>query len=231
MLNAGSSSLKYQVVDPASGRGSRARPGRADRQRRGPADPPRPSGRGERGARGRRPPGRARGRARRCSPGPGSSESGLLAVGHRVVHGGPTLTRPHVVDDEVLAEIEHVARLAPLHNPPAVAGIRSARAAFPDLPQVAVFDTAFFAALPAAAATYAARPGRWPTRAGHPAVRRARHQPRVRRRRGRRGSSGRPADGAATRSCCTSATARPPRRSGAAGRSTPRWGSPRWRGW
>ena len=85
----------------------------------------------------------------------GVDQSGLRAVGHRVVHGGPNLVRAHVVDDEVLAEIEHVARLAPLHNPPAVAGIRSARAAYPGLPQVAVFDTAFFADLPPASATYA----------------------------------------------------------------------------
>jgi acetate kinase len=60
-----------------------------------------------------------------------------------------------VVDDEVLTEIEHAARLAPLHNPPAVQGIRSARAAYPELPQVAAFDTAFFADLPAPASTYA----------------------------------------------------------------------------
>ena len=79
----------------------------------------------------------------------------LLAVGHRVVHGGPRLVRPTVVDDDVLAEIDALSRLAPLHNPPAVAGIRSAREQFPDTPQVAVFDTAFFAGLPPAAATYA----------------------------------------------------------------------------
>jgi len=81
--------------------------------------------------------------------------SDLLAVGHRVVHGGPHLTRATVVDDDVLAEIEALARLAPLHNPPAAAGIRSARQHFPGISQVAAFDTAYFADLPAAAATYA----------------------------------------------------------------------------
>jgi acetate kinase len=79
----------------------------------------------------------------------------LLAVGHRVVHGGARFTAPTLVDDDVEAGIEELVELAPLHNPAALAGIRATRTAFPDLPQVAVFDTAFFADLPAAAATYA----------------------------------------------------------------------------
>ena len=79
----------------------------------------------------------------------------LLAVGHRVVHGGARYTAATVVDDEVENGIEELAELAPLHNPPALAGIRAARSAFADVRQVAVFDTAFFAGLPAAAATYA----------------------------------------------------------------------------
>lgn len=81
----------------------------------------------------------------------------LAAVGHRVVHGGPDLTTPVVVDDGVLAGIEAASRFAPLHNPPAVAGIRAAREEFPALAHVAVFDTGFFggsSGLPAAAATY-----------------------------------------------------------------------------
>jgi acetate kinase len=79
----------------------------------------------------------------------------LSAVGHRVVHGGPRHTTPELVDDGLLASIDDLARLAPLHNPPAAAGIRRAREAFADVPQVAAFDTAFFAALPDAASTYA----------------------------------------------------------------------------
>ena len=86
--------------------------------------------------------------------GPDLDEAGILAVGHRVVHGGPDFSDPMVIDDAVLTEIEELSPLAPLHNPAAVAGIRAARAEF-DVPQVAVFDTAFFAGLPAAAATYA----------------------------------------------------------------------------
>ena len=80
---------------------------------------------------------------------------GVVAVGHRVVHGGPKLYRPTVIDDVMVGELEELAPLAPLHNPPAVLGIRVARKVLPDLPHVAVFDTAFFHDLPAAAATYA----------------------------------------------------------------------------
>ena len=80
---------------------------------------------------------------------------GLVAVGHRVVHGGPDLYRPTLIDDALIAELEELAPLAPLHNPPAVLGIEVAREALPDLPHIAVFDTAFFHDLPPAAATYA----------------------------------------------------------------------------
>ncbi|MCX2932713.1 acetate kinase [Mycobacterium sp. CVI_P3] len=80
---------------------------------------------------------------------------GLVAVGHRVVHGGQDLYRPTVVDDALVAKLQELAPLAPLHNPPAVLGIEVARRVLPELPHVAVFDTAFFHDLPAAAATYA----------------------------------------------------------------------------
>ena len=80
---------------------------------------------------------------------------GLVAVGHRVVHGGAVFYRPTLVDDAVVDELKHVSMLAPLHNPPAIQGIEVARKMLPDVPHVAVFDTAFFHHLPAAAATYA----------------------------------------------------------------------------
>ena len=79
----------------------------------------------------------------------------LLAVGHRVVHGGGRYRSVVLVDDAVERDIEDLVELAPLHNPQALAGIRATREALPGLPQAAVFDTAYFADLPEAAATYA----------------------------------------------------------------------------
>lgn len=79
----------------------------------------------------------------------------LAAVGHRVVHGGLRFTQPTRIDDEVLAAVADLVPLAPLHNPPNLAGIRATLALLPRIPQVAVFDTAFHRTLPPAAATYA----------------------------------------------------------------------------
>ena len=79
----------------------------------------------------------------------------LSAVGHRVVHGGEVFYEPTLITDEVVAAIDALSMLAPLHNPANVTGIRSAREMLPDVPQVAVFDTAFFHGLPDAAKTYA----------------------------------------------------------------------------
>ena len=72
-----------------------------------------------------------------------------------MVHGGRKFSAPVLVDDAVLAAIKDLVPLAPLHNPANLAGIEVARAALPDVPQVAVFDTAFHHTLPEAAATYA----------------------------------------------------------------------------
>ena len=91
--------------------------------------------------------------------------AGLDAVGHRVVHSGPRLVDPVVVDDDVLAEIDALSSIAPLHNAPALEAIGEARAALPDLPHVAVFDTAFHATLPERAVTYAL-PATWRDRWG-----------------------------------------------------------------
>ncbi|MFF5175494.1 acetate/propionate family kinase [Micromonospora sp. NPDC000089] len=81
--------------------------------------------------------------------------TGLAAVGHRVVHGGRRFSEPVLIDDAVFAAIQELVPLAPLHNPANLAGIEVAREALPDVPQVAVFDTAFHHTLPEAAATYA----------------------------------------------------------------------------
>jgi acetate kinase len=75
----------------------------------------------------------------------------LAAVGHRVVHGGAAFVAPVLVDDEVLAKLDALSPLAPLHQPHNLAGIRAAQAVRPGLPQVACFDTAFHATQPAVA--------------------------------------------------------------------------------
>jgi acetate kinase len=77
------------------------------------------------------------------------------AVAHRVVHGGARFREPVVIDDEVERELAALVDLAPLHNRPALTAIESARVALPDVPHVAVFDTAFHATLPPEASTYA----------------------------------------------------------------------------
>lgn len=89
-----------------------------------------------------------------------SVPAGVGAVAHRVVHGGERFREPVVIDDAVERELTAVAELAPLHNRPALAAVEQARAALPDVPHVAVFDTAFHATIPAHASTYAV-PARW----------------------------------------------------------------------
>lgn len=88
-------------------------------------------------------------------PGSGVDLKRLTAVGHRVVQGGAEFSAPTIIDDEVEREIAKLSTLAPLHNPPNLAGITAAREAFPQLPHVAIFDTAFHSTLPEAAYTYA----------------------------------------------------------------------------
>ena len=92
--------------------------------------------------------------------GPDLAGTDLVAVGHRVVHGGDRFDQPTLVDDAVLAEIRELTALAPLHNPANATGIEVARKAFPDVPHIAVFDTAFHRTLPPAAYTYAV-PREW----------------------------------------------------------------------
>ncbi|HZQ16492.1 MAG TPA: hypothetical protein VFA82_06930 [Gaiellaceae bacterium] len=81
------------------------------------------------------------------------------AVAHRIVHGGERFREPVVIDDAVLAELEQLVELAPLHNAPALRALADARRALPDVPHVAVFDTAFHATLPPVASTYAVPAG------------------------------------------------------------------------
>ncbi|MFF0744036.1 acetate kinase [Streptomyces sp. NPDC004111] len=90
-----------------------------------------------------------------ASDGLGLDSPELAAIGHRVVHGGLKFSAPTVVTDEVLAEIQRLVPVAPLHNPANITGIRTAQSLRPDLPQVAVFDTAFHTTMPEYAARYA----------------------------------------------------------------------------
>ncbi len=80
--------------------------------------------------------------------------SQISAVGHRVVHGGEKFTCSVRIDDAVLDAIKEVQHLAPLHNPPNIAGIEAAQAVLPEAPHIAIFDTAFHQTMPAHAYTY-----------------------------------------------------------------------------
>ncbi len=144
VVNAGSSSLKAALVDPVSGTRSLTALG----ERLGTPD--------------------ARlvlDGSEQALPGAGHRQAlgavlaavdtaRVVGVGHRVVHGGRR-SASALVDDEVVADVEQVTALAPLHNPAALEGIAAARALLPDLPHVAVFDTAFHTTLPPAAHRYA----------------------------------------------------------------------------
>lgn len=87
------------------------------------------------------------------------------AVGHRVVHGGPSYRESVRLDDQVLTDLDAIADLAPLHNPRALAAVRAVGGLLPSTPAVAAFDTAFHATIPDAAATYAV-PREWNHRFG-----------------------------------------------------------------
>ncbi len=76
------------------------------------------------------------------------------AIGHRIVHGGEMFSQSVIIDDKVIEEIEKCIDLAPLHNPAGVAGIRAARKVLPEIPMVAVFDTAFHQTMPTKAYIY-----------------------------------------------------------------------------
>lgn len=133
VLNAGSSSVKYQVIDPDSGL-SLANGAREDIGRGG-------------------------------APSIDHALSSILdsldadlaidAVGHRVVHGGALYRDAAIITPEVVADIEGLSAVAPLHNPANIAGIRAAQKALPDVLHVAVFDTAFHQTMPEEAFTYA----------------------------------------------------------------------------
>lgn len=87
--------------------------------------------------------------------GVGVQDLNLIAVGHRVVHGGPEFSKPAIIDDEVLEKLRGIIPLAPLHNPAHIDGMVNARTLLDTIPHVAVFDTSFFQSMPDRAARYA----------------------------------------------------------------------------
>ncbi|MBL1102246.1 acetate kinase [Streptomyces coffeae] len=139
VLNSGSSSVKYQLLDMADG--TRLASGIVERIGEGPV--------ADHAAALKQ----VADELARQDLGLDSPE--LAAVGHRVVHGGTRFTEPALITDDVVEEIEKLIPLAPLHNPANVTGIKVARELRPDLPQVAVFDTAFHSTMPESAARYA----------------------------------------------------------------------------
>ncbi|MFL6176895.1 MAG: acetate/propionate family kinase [Ornithinibacter sp.] len=155
VVNAGSSSLKYQLIDATSGvtvavglvseigGASRHRHETSGGRHEGRLDCP------DHGA------AFAAARAALAEHGPRVDGADLVAVGHRVVHGGRRFTEPVAVDDDVIAALRTLSPLAPLHNPANIEGIVRAQAAFPGIPHVAVFDTGFHRTLPPEAYTYA----------------------------------------------------------------------------
>ncbi|MGW7573127.1 acetate kinase [Streptomyces sp. NPDC054765] len=159
VLNSGSSSVKYQLLDMHDG--SRLAAGLVERIGEGAsrlAHSPLHSGGATRDTEGAIADHEAALKAvaaELAADGLGLDSPELAAIGHRVVHGGLKFTEPTVIDDAVLQEIERLVPVAPLHNPANITGIRTARALRPDLPQVAVFDTAFHTTMPEYAARYA----------------------------------------------------------------------------
>ena len=154
LLNAGSSSIKYQVIDAdnedvlASGIIQRIgdESGTIDH---------RVDGQTHHQTRGFPNHGRALTVLVQMFDEFGPKLASVKAVGHRIVHGGSLFNSTTVINDEVIEHLREVSPLAPLHNPPGIAGIEAAMRSLPDVPHVAIFDTAFFSTLPAEAYTYA----------------------------------------------------------------------------
>jgi acetate kinase len=159
VLNCGSSSIKYQLVDVADG--SALAKGLAERIGE-PDGHLRHQGTDGEVVRDDPIPDHVSGMRAILAvfeeAGPELARSDLAAVGHRVVHGGDRFTDPMLIDDGVVDAVDDLTRLAPLHNPANATGIRVARKVLPDLPHVAVFDTAFHHTLPPHASTYAVPP-------------------------------------------------------------------------
>ena len=229
VVNSGSSSFKYQLIDMDAETRARDRTRRA--HRRGVVRAHHVHRAADDGTRVRAttlrlrspttPPGSRVMLDAFAQNGPSLDERPPVAVGHRVVHGGARFFEPTLITPLVEINIDELSVLAPLHNPANLQGIVAAKKAFPDVPHVAVFDTAFHQTLPPAAYTYAIDA----ELAGTHRIRRygfhGTSHKFVSAKRPRRSSGAR--SPSSSRSCSTSATAHRRARSTAADRSRPRW--------
>ena len=156
VINAGSSSIKYQLVDTVDGEAIASGVVERIGQSEGIVTHKHA---GEQTRLDEPVPDHATGLRRVldlfAEHGPDIASANVVAVGHRVVQGGSLFSGPTLVTDEVVEQIRGLVPLAPLHNPGHVAGLEVARELLPDVPHVTVFDTAFFQTLPEAAFTYA----------------------------------------------------------------------------
>lgn len=159
VLNSGSSSIKFQVLDPAADASDEPLVSGLVEQIGEPSGKLVIKIRGEKITVEQPIPDHSAGLQKSfeimSEHGVGPKDLDLTAVGHRVVHGGKVFSQPEIINDQVVEMIRDLIPLAPLHNPANVDGIEVARDILPGIPHVAVFDTGFFADLPPAAALYA----------------------------------------------------------------------------
>lgn len=159
VINSGSSSIKFQIVDPAADASDTPFVSGLVEQIGEPQGRVTIKHDGQKYVVQKRVPTHASGLEETFklldAKGIGPTHLDIVAAGHRVVHGGMVFSQPELISDPVVEKIRDLIPLAPLHNPANIDGIEVARALLPDIPHVAVFDTGFFHDLPPAAALYA----------------------------------------------------------------------------
>lgn len=159
VINSGSSSIKFQIVDPAADASDTPFVSGLVEQIGEPQGRVTIKHDGQKYVVQKRVPTHASGLEETFklldAKGIGPTQLDIVAAGHRVVHGGMVFSQPELISDPVVEKIRDLIPLAPLHNPANIDGIEVARALLPDIPHVAVFDTGFFHDLPPAAALYA----------------------------------------------------------------------------
>lgn len=159
VINSGSSSIKFQIVDPNAAATDDPLVSGVVEQIGEPSGSLSITYDGEKHSLEQRVPNHTDGLTQSLDKlddlGVGPKQLDISAVGHRVVHGGRVFSQPELINDQVVDMIRDLIPLAPLHNPANIDGIEVARELLPDVPQVAIFDTSFFAAMPPAAAVYA----------------------------------------------------------------------------